>query len=60
MKRQCSECKTVWESQAPYCEACGCKFSEHPPVDLGTRWKYPVSAITIGLAVAVWVYLNQA
>jgi hypothetical protein len=54
MKKQCSECRTVYRYAAPYCEACGCHL-------LATlrevEWKYSICAIAVGLVVAVLQYL---
>ena len=60
MRKQCRECKSVWEAAAPYCQACGCQFTRVPPKQIDPPWKYRLSAIAVGLAVAVLQHLLQS
>jgi hypothetical protein len=56
MKKQCRECQSVINSEAPYCDACGCQFRKVPatPLQLSSRWKYRSLAIVAStLAIAV-------
>jgi hypothetical protein len=54
MKKQCRDCLTVSNSEAPYCDACGCQFWKVPaaPLQLSSDWKYRTLAV-VAAAFAV-------
>jgi hypothetical protein len=58
LMRQCPDCRSVTETTAPYCEACGCQFSsktfsrENKLIAPGTGWKY-VAAVVTGASVGI-------
>jgi hypothetical protein len=58
MAKQCAECRTVVNDEAPYCESCGCQFSniEAIPMDKLT-WQYlSVAAVLSVLGIGVYFF----
>jgi hypothetical protein len=51
MRKECAVCRSVTNSDAPYCEACGCDFGKVPAlVKQGPSW---LGRILIALAVGL-------
>jgi hypothetical protein len=49
MRKQCRECRSTTNAEAPYCDACGCVFAEVQPVLLhAASWKGRIIAIAFG------------
>ncbi len=60
MRKQCRQCRSTTNPEAPYCEACGCVFVPATPVDRQAAcWQGRVIAIASGLIVAVFFRLLQ-
>ena len=54
MKQECRQCRTTTDSDAPYCDACGCEFTETPTPPRGkATWKGRAVAIACGLVAGV-------
>lgn len=54
MRKQCRHCRSTTNTDAPYCDACGCVFAEVPPrLPHAAFWSSRVIAIALGLLVAV-------
>jgi hypothetical protein len=49
MVKQCRHCRTVTNDEAPYCDACGCDFSNVPAAHVreGSPWIYLVVSLAI-------------
>ncbi len=50
MPKQCAECRTVVNDDAPYCVSCGCQFSKLAAAPVHNLiWQY----VSVGAVVAV-------
>ena len=62
MRKQCRECRSTSNVEAPYCDACGCSFAGVSPLpDAQNKWQGRVISIVCGsvlLAAAVYQALN--
>ena len=55
MAKQCSECSSVAEDQAPYCEGCGGQTWRKPGSESAQRQHYVVAVIILALLLAVYL-----
>jgi hypothetical protein len=51
MKKQCRDCRSMTNSQAPYCTACGYRFLDVPPLT-PSSWRNSLVAVACGLIAA--------
>jgi len=53
MRKQCLDCRTTTNAEAPYCYACGCPFAKVPSIKAHpATWKGRMVAAAMGLLVA--------
>jgi len=58
MSKACSHCRTVVSYDAPYCDACGCQFSQTPAIKIGDTRVVQILAVAIVaslVAILVWL-----
>jgi hypothetical protein len=54
MRKQCADCRTVTNAEAPYCDACGYDFSQTPAPTMPRDLKIFLSALAMSaLAIVV-------
>ena len=58
MKRSCPHCRSVTGREVQFCEACGFKFSEQPPVT-GRMLLVLTAVIVVGLRAALMIGLQR-
>lgn len=60
MPKQCDECHTMVNDEAPYCEACG-GHNWHVPVRTWARVRQTFTAVLVlgFLAVVIWMAFNR-
>jgi hypothetical protein len=60
MRKECRQCRSISNAEAPYCEACGCDFEPTPETSQSSiqwfgkpaTWKGRMIAIGSGLSAA--------
>jgi len=60
MRKQCRECRSVTNAEAPYCSACGREFDESSAPRHAANWKGCVVAVAFGLLAARIAYSLSA
>jgi hypothetical protein len=59
MPKQCAECRTVVNDGAPYCESCGCQFSNVAASPMHNLiWQY-VSVAAVVAVVGFGLYFFE-
>jgi hypothetical protein len=61
MRKQCRECRSMSNIEAPYCAACGARFAYVPAFPLhAATWKGRLAAMACGLLAATIVHTFYA
>jgi hypothetical protein len=58
MPKQCVECRSVLNDDAPYCESCGCQFMGLPAKPMNnSTWQYiSVAAVLSVIGIGLYVF----